>query len=124
MKQNFFIYRSSAGSGKTYALVLAYIKLALLGDEQVFKPNYFRHILAITFTNKAASEMKKRVLSFGRFEKRKGVGKKILFQPYTREHITFCSRGAKAVRPAFYSSAASICRPFYIYHRQVCLSNR
>ena len=64
MKQNFVIYRSSAGSGKTYALVRNYIKLALLGSEHGFKPSYFRHILAITFTNKAASEMKKRVLTF------------------------------------------------------------
>ncbi len=55
-KQNFSVYKSSAGSGKTYTLVREYITLALQS------PNYFRHILAITFTNKAANEMKQRIV--------------------------------------------------------------
>ncbi len=52
----FVVYRSSAGSGKTFTLVKEYLKL-LLKD-----PQQFRHILAITFTNKAANEMKERVI--------------------------------------------------------------
>lgn len=52
------VYRSSAGSGKTYTLVRDYIALALATDY----PGRFRQILAITFTNKAAEEMKERVL--------------------------------------------------------------
>src|SRR4051812_2306490 len=51
------IYRSSAGSGKTYMLVLEYLKLVLRN------PREFRHILAVTFTNKAAEEMKSRIIS-------------------------------------------------------------
>ncbi|MDB0006755.1 UvrD-helicase domain-containing protein [Flavobacteriales bacterium] len=74
MKKNLQIYRSSAGSGKTYTLVRNYIRIALLGDGKDFFPRYFRHILAITFTNKAASEMKERVLSFIA-DLSKGVGK-------------------------------------------------
>jgi ATP-dependent helicase/nuclease subunit A len=54
--QNFSVYKSSAGSGKTYTLVCEYIALALQS------PAYFRHILAITFTNKAANEMKQRFI--------------------------------------------------------------
>lgn len=50
------IYRSSAGSGKTYTLVLEYLRLVLQHPED------YRHILAITFTNKAADEMKSRVI--------------------------------------------------------------
>ncbi|MDA0195138.1 MAG: UvrD-helicase domain-containing protein [Bacteroidetes bacterium] len=51
------IYRSSAGSGKTYTLTKEYLKLA-------FKhPDYFKHILAVTFTNKATREMKNRIIS-------------------------------------------------------------
>lgn len=50
------VYSSSAGSGKTTTLVNEYLKIALN------KPNHFRHILAITFTNKAANEMKERVI--------------------------------------------------------------
>ena len=64
MTKNLHIYRSSAGSGKTYSLVRNFIAMALIGDGNIFSPRYFRHILAITFTNKAASEMKERVLSF------------------------------------------------------------
>ena len=56
---NFTVYKSSAGSGKTYTLVKEYLKLALgKGTTTAYK-----NILAITFTNKAASEMKERILS-------------------------------------------------------------
>ncbi|MEI7981921.1 MAG: UvrD-helicase domain-containing protein [Bacteroidota bacterium] len=53
---SFTVYRSSAGSGKTFTLVREYMRIILL------EPGDFRHILAITFTNKAAAEMKERVL--------------------------------------------------------------
>ncbi|WP_067034692.1 UvrD-helicase domain-containing protein [Allomuricauda sp. CP2A] len=55
---NFKIYGASAGSGKTYALAKAYLKLLLSNDS----PVSFRQILAITFTNKAVDEMKTRIL--------------------------------------------------------------
>ncbi len=54
----FKIYSSSAGSGKTYTLTKEYLKLALQHDN----PDYFRQILAITFTNDAAREMKERIM--------------------------------------------------------------
>ena len=75
MNKNLHIYRSSAGSGKTYSLVRNYISLALVGNGIVFNPRYFRHIIAITFTNKAASEMKERVLS-SISDLSKGLGQK------------------------------------------------
>ncbi len=55
---SFKIYSASAGSGKTYALAKAYLKLLLSNDS----PIKFRQILAITFTNKAVDEMKTRIL--------------------------------------------------------------
>ena len=54
--KNLTIYRSSAGSGKTYTLVKEYLQIALK------YPMQFRQILAITFTNKATSEMKGRII--------------------------------------------------------------
>ncbi|TRZ52369.1 hypothetical protein D4R99_02840 [bacterium] len=54
---NFLIYQASAGSGKTYTLVKEYLKLAFIN------PKSYRHILAITFTNKATEEMKTRVVN-------------------------------------------------------------
>jgi len=54
---SFTVYRSSAGSGKTYTLVKEYLKIILQDTDS------FRNILAVTFTNKAAGEMKQRVLS-------------------------------------------------------------
>ncbi|MFC2090483.1 UvrD-helicase domain-containing protein [Bacteroidota bacterium] len=50
------IYKASAGSGKTYKLTLAYLQLIFNN------PLAYRRILAVTFTNKAASEMKSRIL--------------------------------------------------------------
>lgn len=57
--KNFVVYRSSAGSGKTFTLVKEFIKLLLTAHSA----DYFRHILAITFTNKASAEMKERILN-------------------------------------------------------------
>lgn len=57
---NFTVYRSSAGSGKTFTLVKEYLKIAL--TDEADPPQKFRKILAITFTNKAAQEMKDRVI--------------------------------------------------------------
>jgi ATP-dependent exoDNAse (exonuclease V) beta subunit len=59
--KNFVVYKSSAGSGKTFTLVKEYLRLAL-ADEKKLTTNY-KYILAVTFTNKAAAEMKERVIS-------------------------------------------------------------
>ncbi|MBV6640080.1 MAG: UvrD-helicase domain-containing protein, partial [Cyclobacteriaceae bacterium] len=54
----FHIYRSSAGSGKTFTLSREYLKLALT------RPGAFRKILGVTFTNKASEEMKRRIIDY------------------------------------------------------------
>ena len=54
------ILNASAGSGKTYNLVLTYLKM-ILGEGQT--PSTFSKIMAMTFTNKAAHEMKSRIIS-------------------------------------------------------------
>lgn len=56
MSQNFKVYKSSAGSGKTTTLVMDYLAICIP------KPNAFKSIMAITFTIKATQEMKTRVL--------------------------------------------------------------
>lgn len=50
------VYKASAGSGKTFQLVVEYLKLIL------DNPFNYKHILAVTFTNKATNEMKSRIL--------------------------------------------------------------
>ena len=55
---NFVSYNSSAGSGKTYTLVKEYLKIAL----ETKNSSQYKYILAVTFTNKAAAEMKARVI--------------------------------------------------------------
>ena len=56
--EGFRVLRASAGSGKTFQLVEAYLACCLSTRE----PLPFRRILALTFTNKAAQEMKDRVV--------------------------------------------------------------
>lgn len=56
-KENLFtVYKSSAGSGKTFTLTREYLKLAFQD------PDHFKKILAVTFTNKATQEMKERII--------------------------------------------------------------
>ena len=58
MKPNFHIYNASAGSGKTYTLVQNYLSLLFQNSNK----DGIKNILAVTFTNKAAEEMKERIL--------------------------------------------------------------
>jgi exodeoxyribonuclease V beta subunit len=53
----YLAYSASAGSGKTFALSVRYISLLFMGESP-------RSILAATFTNKAAAEMRERVLKY------------------------------------------------------------
>jgi ATP-dependent exoDNAse (exonuclease V) beta subunit len=51
------ILSASAGSGKTFRLVLKYI------CDIIMRPDRYRNILAVTFTNKATEEMKSRIIN-------------------------------------------------------------
>ncbi len=55
---SFIVYKASAGSGKTFNLAKEYLKIVIQNPED------FKHILAITFTNKAANEMKSRIIDY------------------------------------------------------------
>ena len=55
---SFQVYSASAGSGKTFTLVKEYLRVLLQSEDE----NIFKKILAVTFTNKAAGEMKERIL--------------------------------------------------------------
>ena len=52
---------AGAGTGKTFALVHDYL-FALLGLDATGTPRSPHRVLAITFTDKAAAEMRRRVL--------------------------------------------------------------
>ena len=54
------IYKASAGSGKTHTLTHKYI--SFLTSQQA-PPDAYKHILAVTFTNKATEEMKRRIVA-------------------------------------------------------------
>jgi ATP-dependent exoDNAse (exonuclease V) beta subunit len=55
------ILKASAGSGKTYSLTERFVQFLLSGK---IPQNHLRNILAITFSNNAAKEMKERILSW------------------------------------------------------------
>lgn len=50
------VYKASAGSGKTYTLAKNFVNLLIAN------PTDYKHILAVTFTNKATAEMKERIM--------------------------------------------------------------
>ncbi len=54
----FIIYDASAGSGKTFTLVKSYLMVLFKNK----RDDAFKTILAITFTNKAVTEMKTRII--------------------------------------------------------------
>ena len=54
------ISKASAGSGKTYQLAHTYIEIL----KKTVDPSAYKHILAVTFTNKATAEMKGRILEY------------------------------------------------------------
>ena len=56
----FTVLHSSAGAGKTHALVKQYLLLAM----HEARPEGYAQVLALTFTNKAAVEMRERVLEY------------------------------------------------------------
>ncbi len=58
-QQPLSVFSASAGAGKTFRLAAEYIATALRDPNQ---PHAFAQILALTFTNKAAHEMKRRIL--------------------------------------------------------------
>lgn len=51
------LYKASAGSGKTYQITAELLKIIIP------RPESFKHILAVTFTNKATAEMKERLIN-------------------------------------------------------------
>ncbi len=57
MSEKVKLLKASAGAGKTHRLTQEYIRMLLEGDDESY-----RHILAVTFTNKATDEMKSRII--------------------------------------------------------------
>ncbi len=85
------VYKSSAGSGKTTTLVNEYLNIGLR------KPTDFKHILAITFTNKAAREMKERIImtlkKIGHGQWKDDPRIRALFNKTQLDEATFVERG-------------------------------
>jgi ATP-dependent exoDNAse (exonuclease V) beta subunit len=61
MQPHYKVINASAGSGKTYALVQNLLAICLKYPSQADK---IKNILALTFTNKAANEMKHRIIDW------------------------------------------------------------
>ncbi len=74
-------YEASAGSGKTFMLVVRYLSL-------LFKGASANKILALTFTNKAANEMQERVvLTLEELESRGELDEIIKVTGFSREYL-------------------------------------
>lgn len=83
------VLNASAGSGKTYNLVITYLRLILDNKDN---EHVFSEVMAMTFTNKAAFEMKDRIISYlhnisnlydlekGKFEKTESICRELATQ--------------------------------------------
>ncbi|MEN7551171.1 UvrD-helicase domain-containing protein [Rapidithrix thailandica] len=112
-QKNFQVYRSSAGSGKTFTLTKEYLKLAIAcpGLFGEFHPRYFKTILAVTFTNAAANEMKERIL-----------GKLAAFSQKTEETdemLLMIEAELKAQYPEQEFSLEVICKRAHTIHQHI-----
>ncbi|MDD5079142.1 MAG: UvrD-helicase domain-containing protein [Candidatus Omnitrophica bacterium] len=112
-KAQIYVVEASAGSGKTYALAKQYLRL-LIGPG--LKPGEIplRSILAITFTNKAAVEMKERILEFL---------KKIAFNQFRdpgekKEILSFLETGEEAAREKAFLVMDEIIRNYNFFQVQ------
>ena len=95
--KNYFI-SASAGTGKTYTITQYYIAI-LEKYEKENNPDIVQNILAVTFTNKAAGEMKERILE--EIEKKLNTGKNYKYWREIKTNLnrswimtidSFCSR--------------------------------
>jgi ATP-dependent exoDNAse (exonuclease V) beta subunit len=82
------VLKASAGSGKTHALTLRYVEFLM---NSAIPRNDLRNILAITFSNNAAKEMKERVL---RWLKSACIGDPVSIQQL-RERLPFSEQELK-----------------------------
>ncbi len=82
------LLKASAGSGKTYSLAERFVQFLLSSN---IPQNHLRNILAITFSNNAAKEMKERILTwlkdiyFGDPEKTQEISKVLSLE---KEHLS------------------------------------
>ncbi len=90
--EGIFLIDAGAGTGKTYTLVKRYLKILEKGERGI-KPE---NILLVTFTNKAANEMKSRVLKEA---EKAGLISKIGFRSFIDAPImtfhSFCNQVLK-----------------------------
>ncbi len=78
---NNLAYEASAGSGKTFMLVVRYLSLLFKGADS-------KKILTLTFTNKAASEMQERIIAtLEDLEYRGELDEIVKVTGFTREHL-------------------------------------
>lgn len=83
------ILKASAGSGKTWNLAREYIRLLLEKNDR----EAYRHVLAVTFTNKATDEMKRRIL-----KELNTLAKNPLESPYYKDFVPSVLPSAQALQ--------------------------
>lgn len=107
------LYSASAGSGKTYTLTIEYIKLALQEEET---RGYFRRILAVTFTIKAAEEMRTRIIEY-----LTGISEYPLFMNFSQDKVSQFSTIINAIYDDLVTSGESISKEEISRRAQVTL---
>src|SRR3989338_4898721 len=106
------VVEASAGSGKTYALAKRYIQLLLSASDPAAE-TAARAILAITFTNKAAMEMKERILEF-----LKAIALKKLSRPEQEEILLPLGISLDEAAPKAFAMMEAIIRHYNFFQVQ------
>lgn len=94
------LYDASAGSGKTFTLVKEYLIKLLLAENT----DYYKQILAITFTNKAVGEMKQRIVeqlvAFAKEDSKENPGdmQKLLAEEIHQSHAVIQEKSKRILR--------------------------
>ena len=97
------IIKASAGSGKTHTLSHTYIKWLLDAHD----PRAYRHMLAVTFTNKATAEMKARILKDLAAEAQANEDAKLLLVNILHDYGAF---GVSTIDRFFQQTLRAFCR--------------
>jgi ATP-dependent exoDNAse (exonuclease V) beta subunit len=113
LRKNYHCINASAGSGKTFSLVQKILYLCL---EKPGQPQAIQQILALTFTNKAANEMKQRLLNWLYLFSQDDVAPN---RPEFESMLAYFAGQKNPINPDELVKRAKACKDYLLHHYSV-----